>query len=61
MDPDLAAVLRAKSGRERLRLAHETWELARRRLVAFLAWRHPEWTAAQVAREVARRLANDGS
>ena len=59
VDPDVAAVLRGKSGPERLRLAHGAWELARRRLLAFLAWRHPELTAEQVARVVARRLAND--
>jgi Rv0078B-related antitoxin len=61
VDPDVAAALRAKSGAERLRLAHEAWELARHRLVAFLGWRHPDWTNEQVAREVAKRLANDRS
>lgn len=61
VDPDVAAVLRRKSGSERLRLAHEAWELARRRLLAFLAWRHPELSLEQVARAVARRLANDAS
>ena len=61
VDPDVATALRAKSGAERLRLAHEAWELARHRLVVFLAWRHPDWTTEQVAREVAKRLANDGS
>lgn len=61
VDPDIAAALRAKSGAERLRLAHEAWEFARHRLVVFLAWRHPEWTIERVAQEVAKRLANDGS
>lgn len=61
VDPDIAAALRAKSGAERLRLAHEAWEFARHRLVVFLAWRHPDWTTEQVAREVAKRLGNDGS
>jgi hypothetical protein len=61
VDPDVAATLRARSGAERLRLAHEAWELARHRLVVFLAWRHPEWTVERVAREVAKRLRNDGS
>ena len=61
VDPDVAAALRAKSGAERLRLAHEAWEFARHRLVAFLAWKHPAWTTEQVNREVAKRLANDRS
>lgn len=61
VDPEIAAVLRAKSGAERLRLAHEAWELARDRLLVFLAWRHPEWTTDRVAREVAKRLLNDSS
>jgi hypothetical protein len=61
VDPDVATALRAKSGVERLRLAHEAWEFARHRLAVFVAWRHPEWTTEQVAREVAKRLANDGS
>lgn len=35
--PEVARALRAKSGMERLRLAHETWELVRDRLAAYLA------------------------
>ena len=41
--PDVANALRARSGMERLRLAHETWELVRDRLAAYVASRHPEW------------------
>jgi hypothetical protein len=57
--PQVAEVLRAKSGRERLRLAHETWELTRDRLAAFLAARHPEWSRRQVEAEIAKRLLGD--
>jgi len=32
LDPGVASILRGKSGMERLRLAHEAWELARDRL-----------------------------
>jgi hypothetical protein len=44
---------------ERLRLAHETWELVRERLAAYLAARHPEWARDEIERQVARRLLYD--
>ena len=56
VDDTLADVLRAKSGMERLRLAHEAWGLARQRLTVFLSARHPEWSHETVLREVAKRL-----
>jgi len=56
LDAEVARVLRAKSGMERLRLAHEAWELTRDRLIAFLRARHPEWSAEHIRREVATRL-----
>ena len=57
--PEVARALRAKSGVERLRLAHEAWELAHARLTAFVAWAHPAWSPTRVRREVARRLSGD--
>ena len=56
LDPEVARVLRAESGMERLRLAHEAWELARDRLTAYCRARHPEWSEDQVRQEVATRL-----
>jgi hypothetical protein len=47
------------SGMERLRLAHETWELTRQRLAAYLAARHPDWRQDEIEKEVARRLLGD--
>ena len=47
------------SGMERLRLAHETWELTRQRLAAYLAARHPDWHQNEIEKEVARRLLGD--
>ncbi len=58
VDREVAAGLRAKSGMERLRLAHEAWELARDRLTAFLSARHPALDQRAVRRQVARRLAS---
>ncbi len=57
--PRVAIALSTKSGSERLRLAHESWELARERVSAFFAATHPDWDAARVASEVARRLLGD--
>lgn len=56
---DVARILRGKPGPERLRLAHEAWELARDRLTAFLTVAHPEWDASEVRGQVARRLRRD--
>ena len=56
LDPEVARILRGKSGMERLRLAHEAWELARDRLTAFFRARHPDWTSDRVRQEVATRL-----
>ncbi|MGZ3318798.1 MAG: hypothetical protein ACXU95_16065, partial [Isosphaeraceae bacterium] len=56
VDSRVAAILRAKSGMERLRLAHEAWELAHDRLTVFLAARNPEWDEEQVQAAVAKRL-----
>jgi hypothetical protein len=53
IDAQVAAILRAKSGMERLRLAHEMWELTRDRLTAFLRSYHPEWDKAELQRRVA--------
>jgi hypothetical protein len=38
LDPEVARILRGKSGMERLRLAHEAWELARDLLCAWKAF-----------------------
>ena len=57
VDHDVARILRAKSGMERLRLAHEAWDLARQRLTAFVSANHPEWSVEEVRKEVAKRLA----
>lgn len=59
VDEDVARVLRAKSGMERLRLAHEAWELARDRLTAYFAARHPDLPPDGIAGMVAGRLADD--
>ena len=56
VDPDMARVFAAKSGMERLRIAHEAWAQARERLIAFLTAEHPEWNPTEVRQQVAKRL-----
>lgn len=59
LHPDVVKRLRAMSGMERLRLAHEAWELARDRLTAFFHAAHPDWAPDRIQREVAARLGRD--
>ena len=56
VDDDMAAVLRSKTGAERLAIAFEMFESARRMLSHHLTTEHPEWTPEEVQREVARRI-----
>ena len=57
-DDAMAALLRAKSGTERLRMAFGMWRTARLIVTAGVRDQHPEWTDAQVGREVARRMSH---
>ena len=59
VDPIVARALRSMSGMERLRLGHESWELARDRLAAYFAYRYPDWSPEEVGSQVARRLLGD--
>ena len=59
MDDDMAEVLRAKSGSERLQIAFGMYESARRMLTSMLQADHADWSAEQVQQEVARRLAHE--
>lgn len=59
VDHEMAAVLRAKTGQERLAIAWGMWESARRMLTSHLTAEHPDWTGEQVQLEVARRMALD--
>ena len=52
----MVKVFEAKSGMDRLRIAHEAWAQARERLTAFLAAEHPEWGATELREQVAKRL-----
>ena len=57
-DEAMITLLRAKSGTERLRIAFGMWRTARLIVTAGVRDQHPEWTEAQVEREVARRMSH---
>jgi hypothetical protein len=58
MDDQMAAVLRAKTGAQRLQIADRMFAFARDHLAARLRQEHPDWPEQQVRREVARRLSH---
>jgi hypothetical protein len=61
LDPEVVRILRRMSGMERLRIAHQAWELARDRLTAFFTATHPDWSPDRVRQEVGARLARTPS
>ncbi len=61
VDEEMAAVLRGKTGVERLRIAWGLRESAQRMLASYLKSEHPDWSEEQVLAEVARRLSQAAS
>jgi hypothetical protein len=59
VEEEMAAVLRTKTGAERLRIASAMVEAARRMMASHLATEHPEWDERRVQEEVSRRIAGD--
>ena len=55
---EMAAVLRRKTGAERLAIASRLFSSARTMLLNHLRGRHPEWDEHQIEREAARRLSH---
>ena len=58
IDEEMAAVLRLKSGAERLAIASRLCGGARRMLLSHLRSIHPDWDQRQIEREAARRLSH---
>lgn len=58
IDDQMAAVIRKKTGAERLRIASGMFASARRMLINHLRAEHPEWQEDQISREAARRLSH---
>jgi hypothetical protein len=58
LDDAMVAVLRQKTGAERLAIASQMFSGARRMLINHLRAEHPEWETHQVEQEAARRLSH---
>jgi hypothetical protein len=58
IDDDMAKVLAAKTGGERLRIASGMFEMARKLVAASVRARYPQLDDADVRREVARRMSH---
>ena len=56
LDPDVVAMLKAKSSAERLNVAFELHRLARGVIFSRIRSQHPEWTVADVDKAAARRM-----
>jgi hypothetical protein len=56
LHPLVAEILRKKTPTERVAMALESNRLVRERLTAQLRREHPEWSEADIAGEVGRRL-----
>ncbi len=58
IDDQMAAVLRTKTGAERLAIANGLFVSARRILENLLRNDHPDWDEARLQREVSRRMSH---
>lgn len=58
IDEERAAVLRRKTGAERLAIASRMYSSARAMLLNHLRARHPDWDEHQIQREAGRRLSH---
>jgi hypothetical protein len=58
IDRDMAAILRSKTGAERLRIANGMYLSARRMILSDLRAKHPQWDELRLNEAAARRLAH---
>ena len=58
VDDDMARILRAKTGAERLAIANGMFVSARRMIVSHLAAEHPDWDEERIQRETSRRISH---
>ena len=57
VDDRMAEVFKRKTPAERIKIGFSLWTSAHNMLMAHLRTSHPDWSAEEVEREVARRLA----
>jgi hypothetical protein len=58
VDDQMADILRAKTGAERLRIASDMYASARRMLLSHLRAEHADWDEQRLLREATRRLSH---
>jgi hypothetical protein len=58
MSEEMAAVLRTKTGAERLAIASRMYTDARRMLLNHLRAQHPHWDQLRIEQEAAKRLSH---
>jgi tetratricopeptide (TPR) repeat protein len=58
VDVDMARLLRAKPGAERLKIASGMFASARRMIASHLAAEHPDWDDERIQRETSRRVSH---
>jgi Rv0078B-related antitoxin len=58
VDDDMAEVFRSMTGAQRLKIANDMFESARRMIASDLASEHPDWDEQRIQEETARRLSH---
>ncbi len=58
VDDQMAAVLREKTGAQRLQIANGMFRMAQRLIRSRLKAQHPDWTEDQIAVGVANRISH---
>ena len=58
IDREMAAIIRTKTGAERLRISNGMYVSARRMILSHLRAEHPDWDDLRVRAAAARRLAH---
>ena len=58
VDDEMARILRAKTGAERLKIANDMFASARRMIASHLAAEHPDWNEERIQRETSRRISH---
>lgn len=59
IEPEMVPILQAKTEAERLASVWDSWNFIRSLLLNSLRAEYPEWTEAEVERQVARRMSHE--
>lgn len=58
IDDVMARILREKTPQQRLAIAFNLWESARKQLSNYLRAEHPDWSDSMIKKEVVKRLSH---